>query len=128
MYPIPLGVHIGVPVGWYSEGEGACGESIECVWVPEVVPGGYRVRSGQESEGSPEWEEKEKKCQGRVTIPCIQSVSEEIRWVLGSVNITTHFRPPGTLRQVLFHKVPKVKKNECDLSGGMWSVWREVCG
>ena len=33
--------------------------------------------------------------------------------MLGSVNITTHFRPPGTLHQVLFHpkdKVPKGKK------------------
>ena len=33
--------------------------------------------------------------------------------MLGSVNITTHFRPLGTLRQVLFHpkdKFPKGKK------------------
>ena len=43
-------------------------------------------------------EQKERKCQGRVTIPYIQSVSEITR-VLGSVNITTHFRPPGTLRR-----------------------------
>ena len=45
----------GVPVGWHSEGEGACGESVDCVWVPEVGPGRYRVGSRQESEGSPEW-------------------------------------------------------------------------
>ena len=34
---------------------------------------------------------KEKKCQGRVTIPYIQSVSGEIRHVLGAVNMTPHF-------------------------------------
>ena len=43
-----------------------------------------------------------------------------------SVNITTHFRPPGTMRQVLFQpkdKVPKGKKMnvvyqaECDQCG-----------
>ena len=42
-------------MGWHSEGEGACGESVKCMWVPEVGPGRYRVGSGQESEGSPEW-------------------------------------------------------------------------
>ena len=50
-------------------------------------------------------------------------MSEEIRRVLGSVNITTHFRPPGTLRQVLFHlkdKVPKGKK--------MNVVYQAECG
>ena len=39
--------------------------------------------------------------------------SSFIQAMLGSVNITTHVRPPGTLRQVLFHpkdKVPKGKK------------------
>ena len=58
-----------------------------------------------------------------MTITYIQSVSEEIRWVLGSVNITTHFRPPGTLRQVLFHpkdKVPKGKKTSV--------VYQAECG
>ena len=43
--------------------------------------------------------------------------------MLGSVNITTHFRPPGTLRQVLFHpkdKVPKGKKTNV--------VYQAECG
>ena len=34
----------------------------------------------------------------------------EIRRVLGSVNITTHFRAPGTLCQALFHPKEKVPK------------------
>ena len=78
-------------------------------WALEDTGSGVarRVREAQSGE------QKERQCHGRVTIPYIQLVSEEIRRVLGSVNITTHFRPPGTLRQVLFHpkdKVPKGKK------------------
>ena len=78
-------------------------------WALEDTGSGAARRAREAQSG----ERKERKCQGRVTIPYIQSVSEEIRRVLGSVNITTHFRPPGTLRQVLFHpkdKVPKGKK------------------
>ena len=51
-----------------------------------------------------------KKCQGRVSIPYFQSVPEEIRRVLQTVNITTHFRPPSSLRQMLFHPKDKVPK------------------
>ena len=43
--------------------------------------------------------------------------------MLGSVNITTHFRPLGTLHQVLFHpknKVPKGKKTNV--------VYQAECG
>ena len=82
------------------------------MWVPKVGPGRYRVGSGQESEGSPDWGTGEE-VSGKSNHPIHQSLSEEIRRVLGSVNITTHFRPPGTLRQVLFHPkdmVPKGKK------------------
>ena len=57
------------------------------MWLPKVGPGNYRVGSGQKSEGS--------------------------RWVFGVVNVTTRFRPSGTLCQVLFHPkdmVPYRKK------------------
>ena len=110
-------------MGWHSEGEGACGESVECVWVPEVGPGRYRSEVARRAREAQSGEQKERKCQGRVTIPYIQSVSEEFRRVLGSVNKTTHFRPPGTLRQVLFHpknKVPKGKKTNV--------VYQAECG
>ena len=65
----------------------------------------------------------ERKCQGRVTIPYIKGVSGEIRRILGSVSVTTHFRPPGSLRQSLVHpkdRVPKGKKSNV--------VYRAVCG
>ena len=40
---------------------------------------------------------KERKCQGRVTIPYVKGASEEIRRIMGSVSISTHFRLPGSL-------------------------------
>ena len=84
-------------------------------------PGRYRVGSSQESEGSPEWGTEGEEVSGESNHPI--SVSEEIRSVLGSVNITMHFRPPGTLRQVLFHPkamVPKGKKTNV--------VYQTECG
>ena len=88
-------------------------------WALEDIGWGVARKAKEAQSG----EQKETKCQGRVTIPYIQSVSEEIRQVLGSVNITMHFRPPGTLRQVLFHpkdKVPKEKKTNV--------VYQAECG
>ena len=74
-----------------------------------------RVREAQSGE------QKERKCQGRVTIPYIQSVSKEIRRVLGLVNITTHFRDP--MPGPIPSQVPERKENEaeCGQCG-------EVCG
>ena len=66
---------------------------------------------------------KGRKCQGRVTIPYVKGVLEEIRQIMGSASITTHFRPPGSLRQWLVHPkdvVPKGKKTNI--------VYRAVCG
>ena len=60
-------------------------------WALEDTVSGAARRAREAQSG----EQRERKCQGRVTIPYIQSVSEEIRRVLGSVNITTHFRDPA---------------------------------
>ena len=65
----------------------------------------------------------DRKCQGRVTIPYVKVVSVEIRRIMGSASITTHFRLPGSLRQRLVHPkdiVPKGKKTNV--------VYRAVCG
>ena len=78
-------------------------------WALEDTGSGAARRAREAQSG----EQKERKCHGRVTISYIQSVSEEIRRVLGSVNITTHFRPPGTLRQVLFHPKDKAECGQC---------------
>ena len=78
-------------------------------WALEDTGLGAARRAREAQSG----EQKEREFQGRATIPYIQSVSEEIRPVLGLVKITMHFRPAGTLRQVLFHpkdKLPKGKK------------------
>ena len=57
------------------------------------------------------------------SIPYVKGVSEEFRRILGSVSVTTHFTPPGSLRQSLVHpkdRVPKGKKTNV--------VYRAVCG
>ena len=93
-------------------------------WALEDTVSGVARRAREAQSG----EQKERKCQGRVTIPYIQSVSE-IGRVLGSVNITMHFRPPRTLHQVLFHpkdKVPKGKKRMWFIRWNVVSVERSM--
>ena len=54
-----------------------------------------------------------------MTIPYVKGVSEEIRRILGSVSVTTHFRLPGSLVHQK-DRVPKGKKTNV--------VSRAVCG
>ena len=88
-------------------------------WALVDVVSGLAKRAREERGES----SKERKCQGRVTIPYVKGVSEEIRRILGSVSVTTHLRLPGSLWQSLVHpkdRVPKEKKNNV--------VYRAVCG
>ena len=95
-------------MGWHSEGEGACGESGECVWVPKVGPGRYRVRSGQESEGSPEWGAEGEEVPGESDDPTHPVGVGGDQMGVGSYS---------TLRTRSLKE-----RNEHGLSGGMWSA------
>ena len=46
---------------------------------------------------------EDQKCAGRVTIPYVFRVPEQIRRVLGKFNITTHFKPDNSLKRHLVH-------------------------
>ena len=49
----------------------------------------------------------------RVTLPYVAGISEKIRRVLAEHNITSHFKPYNTIRNILVHpkdKLPKEKK------------------
>ena len=104
-------------------GGDAVGEALKKCGYPYwalvgVVSGSAKRAREERGESS-----KERKCQGRMTIPYVKEVSEEIRRILGSVSVTTHFRPLSSLQQSLVHpkdRVPKGKKTNV--------VYRAVCG